>query len=130
MRDFLKLCRNNGIAPAMLLRMLSVMLIALAMLAAPLTMRESMAMAAAPAAAPHHDAQPMPNHCDEQGSPEQGKSGKAMGGNCCIATCVAVIVPAGAAELPAYQRPAGRPTSDADRRGTLAETATPPPRPA
>ena len=110
----------------MLSRMLSVMLIALAMLSAPLTMREGAAMAA-PAAAMHHgEPAAMPDHCEEQGSPD--KPAKAMGDNCCVATCVAVVVPAGTAELPAYHPLVRRPTSDSARLGVLAEIATPPPR--
>ncbi len=114
----------------MLPRMLSVMLIALAMLAAPLTMRQSMAMAAVPAASQHHVATEMAagNHCDQQGSSDQDQSGKAAGGNCCIATCVAVVVPAGAADLPAFHSLAPRPGSDARRLSYLGEIATPPPR--
>lgn len=112
----------------MLLRMLSIMLIALAILAAPLTMSEGAAMAApAPAAAMHHgDAAAMPAHCDEQGTPD--KPTKEMGDNCCVATCVAVVAPAGAGELPAYHPLVRRPSSDSDRLGILAEIATPPPR--
>jgi putative hemolysin len=112
----------------MLPRLLSIMLIALAMLAAPLTMSEGTAMAApAPAAAPHHgEAAPMPAHCDEQGSPDT--PAKAMGDNCCVATCVAVVAPAGAGDLPAYHPLVRRPTSDSARLGILAEIATPPPR--
>lgn len=128
MRDFLKRRAIKGIAPAMLLRMLSVLLIALAMLAAPLTMREGMAMAAeTPGAASHHEAAGG-GHCDEQSAPGQETSGKAMAGDCCIVTCVAVVVPAGAPGLPAYHRLVERPGSDADRLGTLSEIATPPPR--
>lgn len=114
----------------MFLRILSVMLIALAMLAAPLTMGDGAAMASPPATAHHRDASAMSGHCDEQPAPDQDKSHKATGSNCCVATCVAVVTPAGAAELAAYHPLTERPTSDADRLGTLAEIATPPPRPA
>lgn len=115
----------------MLPRMLSVMLIALAMLAAPLTMREGMAMASAPAAemAMHHgETTAMPGHCDEPEDGQQNQAHKATGGNCCVATCVAVVVPASEAELPAYHPLTRRPSSDADRIGILVEIATPPPR--
>lgn len=112
----------------MFLRVLSVMLIALAMLAAPLAMGDGAAMASSPAASHHGDASAMPGHCDEQPAGNQDKSHKAMGGNCCVATCVAVVAPMGAAELPAFHPRTERPTSDADRLGTLAEIATPPPR--
>jgi len=111
-----------------MLRMLSIMLIALAMLAAPLTMGEGMATAPAPAAAAMHlgEMSAMPGHCEEQGTPD--KPAKAMGDNCCVATCVAVVVPAGAGDLPAYHPLVRRPTSDSVRLGILAEIATPPPR--
>ena len=111
----------------MFLRIFPVLLIAAAMLAAPLTMREGMAMAATPAAH-HSDAAPMPGHCEDRGASKQGGTHKAGGGNCCIATCVAVVAPAGSAELPAFHPPMLRPASDAHRLGTLAEIATPPPR--
>jgi hypothetical protein len=113
----------------MFLRIFSVLLIATAMLAAPLTMRDGMAMAAAPAA--HHaDAAEMPSHCDDRGTSKHDQTHKARGDNCCIATCVAVMAPMGSETLVDVHPLVLRPASDADRIGTLAEIATPPPRPA
>jgi hypothetical protein len=124
----LKRHSNNGIAVTMYLRFFSVLLIAIAMLAAPLTMRDGMAMAAA-APAPHHgDAAQIPGHCADRGAPKQDLSHMARGDNCCIATCVAVMTPVGSPTLPQVYSLVLRLVSDADRVGTLAEIATPPPR--
>lgn len=65
-------------------------------------------------------------HCDEQQTPDH--QGKAADKSCCVAMCVAVVVPAAAAELPAHHAVRERPASDLDPRGFLGEVATPPPR--
>ena len=103
------------------------LLFAVAMAAAPLGMP---AMAeAAPAAASHHGmAAGQPGHCDQRQAEPDRRQPSAPDQNCCAAMCIAVVIPLGAAELASYHPARARPASDLDRRGVLAEIATPPPR--
>jgi hypothetical protein len=104
-------------------RRLFALLFAVAMTLAPLGM-PAMAAAAAPAA--HHGAMAGQEHCDEQPQPDRHQS--AADKSCCVAMCVAVVVPAGVAELAEYHAVRERPASDVGRRGFLGEIATPPPK--
>ena len=110
-----------GISRAVIIRRLSALLIALAMSFAPLGMP-----AMAEAAPASHDQMSMSGHCDQQ--PQPDRHHKAADKNCCAAMCLAVVVPAGSAELAQFHPPGQRPRSDAGRRGFLAEIATPPPK--
>jgi Ni/Co efflux regulator RcnB len=105
------------------IRRLLAALLALAMAFAPLGM-PAMAEAAMPAA--HHGEMAGQSHCDRQPRPDQHH--KAAGKDCCVAMCIAVVVPDGVAELPTYHASRERPASDLDRRGFLGEIATPPPK--
>lgn len=113
------------VAP-MSLRLLFAMLIAVAMLFAPLAMQSGAAMAMAPA--PDHHAQMMEGgHCG--GQPATHHDGKAMDKSCCAAMCAAVaIAPALRVEPHALAPEVERPGLDLFRRSFLAELPTPPPR--
>jgi hypothetical protein len=106
-------------------RRLFALLLAIAMTVAPVGM-PAMAQAAPPAAA-HHGAMAGEAHCDEQREQPQ-QHHKAADKSCCAAMCVAVVVPSGAADLPALHGPSERPAPDRFRFGHLGEIATPPPR--
>lgn len=107
----------------MILRRLFALLIGLAMALAPLGM-PAMAQAAPDS---HHDLVMKQGHCDEQPAPDHhGRA--ASDKDCCVAMCIAVVAPSGAADLPDYHPARARPASDLDRRGFLGEIATPPPR--
>jgi len=109
----------------MALRTFVALLIGLAMALAPLGM-PAMAEAASPAM--HHgDMASTGGHCDQQ-QPQPDPQHKAPDKNCCAAMCIAVVVPFGAPELVQYHPSRERPASDLDRRGFLAEIATPPPK--
>lgn len=112
-----------GIAKAMLFRRFLALLFALAMTLAPLGM-PAMAEAATPAS--HHGSMAKAAHCDRQSQPDRHH--KAADKSCCAAMCIAVVVPAGHAQAALYHASRERPASDHDRRGFLAEIATPPPR--
>ena len=106
----------------MSLRRLFAVLLALSMTFAPLGM-PAMAEATPPAAL--HGAMAAHGHCDQQQPVQQHK---AADKSCCAAMCIAVVVPAAEAELTLYHPQRERPVSDLDRRGFLAEIATPPPK--
>jgi len=116
---------QRRISRVMSIRRLFALLIAVAMALAPVGI-PAMSEAATPAS--HHDqmANADGSHCDQQPQPNQHH--KAADKNCCIAMCVAVVVPAGVVELPMYHAARDRPASDLDRRDFLAEIATPPPK--
>ena len=107
------------------LRPFYAMLIAFAMLFAPLAMQSGAAMAMAPA---DHQGQMMESgQCGEQ--PAKSHHGKAMDKSCCAAMCAAVAVaPSVEAEPHALARQAQRPALDQFQRSFLAELPTPPPR--
>lgn len=118
----------------MIIRRLFALLFAIAMTLAPLGM-PAMAEAASPPAAAHHGAMAGTEHCDDQPQPDRHQEkhqsqhqGGAADKSCCAAMCVAVVVPSGAAQLPAYHGPRERPAPDRFRLGYLGEIATPPPR--
>lgn len=113
-------------AGVMFHRLIALLLLAVAMTLAPLGM-PAMAEASPPAAA-HHGAMASEAHCDEQSRPAGDNHGQADGKNCCAAMCVAVVLPSGAAGLPAYHGPSERPAPDRFRLGYLGEIATPPPK--
>ena len=105
-------------------RLVASLLLAIAMMVAPLGVP---AMAEASAPVSHHG--PMAGeggHCDEQTQPDRPH--KAADKSCCAAMCLGVVVPSGAAELPAYHAPRERPAPDRFRLGYLGEIATPPPK--
>jgi len=101
------------------------MLIAAAMLFAPLAMQSGNAMAMAPAE--HHAQMIGKGHCGDQ--PIKGDEGKMTGKNCCVAMCTGVAAPAVApVEAPAFARIADRPSLVFFHHSYLAKLATPPPR--
>lgn len=115
----------NGIWPRMSLRLLPAMLIALAMLFAPLAMQSGAAMAMAPAG--HHAQMTKAGHCGEQ--PAKSHDGKAMDKSCCAAMCAAVaIAPAAEGEPHALAPSVEHPSLDFFHHSFLAELPTPPPR--
>ena len=121
----LKRRRQAGIWPSVSLRPLFAMLIAFAMLFAPLALQSGAAMAMAPA---NHHAQMMETgHCGEQ--PAKSHDGKAMNKSCCVAMCAAVAVaPPVEAEPHALAPSVQRPALDQAQHSFLAELPTPPPR--
>ena len=100
-------------------------LIAFAMLLAPLAMQTGSAMAMAPA---DHQSQMMDKgHCGDQ--PASGKDSKMSGKSCCVAMCTAIaVVPGSPVEPLAYARSVDRPTIEQFGRSFLAKLPTPPPR--
>lgn len=124
-RTLLKIRLLRGIWPSVSLRPLFAILIAIAMLFAPLAMPAGSAMAAMPAG---HSAQMMgKGHCGEQ--PAKGQDGKAADKNCCVAMCApAVVAPSAQVEPQIYHRTINRPASQHQGRNFLAELPTPPPR--
>lgn len=106
-------------------RQLSAIMIAFAMLFAPLAMETGSAMAMAPA---DHQSQMMEKgHCGDQ--PAQSQNGKAMGKSCCVAMCTAVALTTAAPveQLP-FARIVDRPSLEQFHHSYLAKLATPPPR--
>lgn len=110
----------------MSLRPFYVMLLALAVLFAPLALQSGAAMAMAPAG--HHSQMMNGGHCGEQ--PAKGHDGKAMDKSCCAAMCAAAaaIVPAIHNGPHALASTVKRPGLDLFRHSFLAELPTPPPR--
>ena len=109
----------------MSLRPFFAILIAFAMLFAPLAMQTGSAMAMAPA---DHQSQMMDQgHCSDQ--PAEGTDGKTMAKSCCVAMCTAVAVAAPSLVEPlAFGRVLDRPSLDRFHHSYLAKLATPPPR--
>lgn len=106
-------------------RPLSALLIALAMLFAPLAMAGGGMMAKAPAP-DHHAQMQAEGHCGDEPAESQGK---ADDGACCVAACTGLALePAIAAEPPLAAATARRPSPDSLRRSFLAKLPTPPPR--
>ena len=94
----------------------------LALMLAPLGMP---AMAEAVPPSSHHAAMKSGGDCEQQ---QPNQHHKAADKDCCVAMCIAVVVPSSIADLPYYQASRKRPASDVQRRGFLGEIATPPPR--
>ena len=107
------------------LRPFFAILIAFAMLLAPLAMQTGSAMAMAPT---DHQSQMMDKgHCSDQ--PASGKDSKMAGKSCCAAMCAAVAVsPVSPAQPLAFERASDRPSLVQFRHSYLAKLATPPPR--
>ena len=107
------------------LRPFFAILIAIAMLFAPLAMQTGSAMAMAPT---DHQSQMMnKGHCSDQSA--SGKDSKMAGKSCCAAMCTAVAVsPVSPVEPLAFERVADRPSLVQFRHSYLAKLATPPPR--
>lgn len=125
-RTLLKIRLLRGIWPSVSLRPLFAILIAIAMLFAPLAMPAGSAMAAMPA---DHSAQMMgKGHCGEQ--PGKGQDdGQAADKNCCVAMCApAVVAPSALVEPGIYDRTIDRAAPQRFGRSFLARLPTPPPR--
>jgi hypothetical protein len=121
----LKIHHLGGICPTVSLRPLFAILIAVAMLFAPLATPTGSAMAAMPA--DHHAQMMEKGHCGEQ--PAKGQDGKAADKNCCVAMCAAAVVALSALVEPQiYHRTIQRPAPQQFGRSFLAELPTPPPR--
>ncbi|WP_309601298.1 hypothetical protein [Sphingomonas sp.] len=107
------------------LRHLSAILIAFAMLFAPLAMETGSAMAMAPA--DHQSQMMVQGHCGDQ--PAQDQDGKKMGKSCCVAMCTAVALTAAApVDQLAFAKIVDRPSLEPFHHSYLAQLATPPPR--
>ena len=121
----LKVRPARRIWPRMSLRPLFAMLIAFAMLFAPLAMQSGSAMAMAPA--DHHAQMMESGHCGEQPAKDQG--GKSVDKSCCVAMCTAIAVaPVVPVEPHAFAKNVDRPSLTPFHHGVLAELPTPPPR--
>ena len=121
----LKRRRQRRIWPSVSIRPLFAMLIAFAMLFAPLALQSGAAMAMAPA--DHHAQMMETGHCGEQ--PAKSQHGKMVDKSCCAAMCVAVAVaPSVTVEPHEYTPSVERPALDQFQRSYLAELPTPPPR--
>lgn len=124
-RPRLKLAVFTGIWPRMSLRPLFAMMIAVAMLFAPLAMQSGSAMAMAPA--DHHAQMMESGHCGEQ--PAKDHDGKSIEKSCCVAMCTAIAVaPTTAIEPHALASSVERPALTQFHHSFLAELPTPPPR--
>jgi hypothetical protein len=100
-------------------------LIACAMLFAPIALQSGAAMAMAPA--DHHSQMAGTGHCGEQ--PAKSQDGKMVDKSCCAAMCAAVAVaPYVALEPHVYALSVERPALSQFQRSYLAELPTPPPR--
>lgn len=105
------------------MRPIFAVLIALAMLFAPLAMQG--AMAAAPS---DHHAQSMDmTHCSSQS--EDGKLDQTVDQSCCAAMCAGMaLAPATTGDLAIRERAPDLPATEQFGRGFVAKLATPPPR--
>lgn len=100
-------------------------LIAVAMLFAPLAMQSGAAMAMAPT--DHHAQMMGKGHCDKSSSSDKDTS--KAGKSCCVAMCAAVAVtPAASIEPHAYARVSPSVTPQDFQFGYFGELPTPPPR--
>ena len=107
------------------LRPLFAMLIAFAMLFAPLALQSGAAMAMVPA--DHHAQMMEAEHCGEQ--PANSHEGKTADKSCCAAMCTAIAVaPAPMSEPHALASSTERPSLIQFDHSYLAELPTPPPR--
>ena len=113
-------------APSVSIRRLFAILIAFAMLFAPLAMQSGSAMAMAPAAG-HHAQMMDSGHCGEQ--PAKDHHGKKVDKSCCAAMCTAVAVaPAPISKPHAFASSIEQPSLVQFDHSFLAELPTPPPR--
>ena len=119
-----KASRSYG-APVSL-RPLFVILIAFAMLFAPLALQSGAAMAMAPAA-DHHAQKMNSGHCGEQ--PAKDHHGKTVDKSCCAAMCTGIAVaPTPMSEPHVFASSTERPSLIQFDHSFLAELPTPPPR--
>ena len=125
LRHRLNFCRLTLIWRSVSIRRFLAIMIAFAMLFAPLATQSGSAMAMGPT---DHQSQMMnQGHCSDQ--PTGGKDSKVPGKSCCVAMCTAVAVePASPIEPMAFERVADRPSLDQFHHSYLAKLATPPPR--
>ena len=108
------------------LRPLFAILIAVAMLFAPLALQTGAAMAMAPAA-DHHAQMTESGHCGEQ--PAKSHKGKTVDKSCCAAMCTAIAVaPTPMSEPQVFASSIERPSLIQFDHSFLAELPTPPPR--
>lgn len=116
---------SGAYAALVSLRLLFAILIAAAMLFAPLASHHGAAMAMAPA---DHHAQMMDSgHCGEQ--PAKGDHNKAPDKSCCVAMCAAMaVVPSASFEPHSFTVSVDRPTLEQFHHSFLAKLPTPPPR--
>lgn len=106
------------------LRPIFTLIIAVAMLFAPLAMQSGSAMAAMP---DHHGQMTEKGHCGEQ--PAKSTDSKSEGKSCCVATCTAIaIAPIAPVEPLAFLRSVDRPSLEQFGPSFLAKLPTPPPR--
>ena len=108
-------------------RLISSILIAVAMLLAPLAMQSGAAMAMAPG---DHQAQMMSaGHCDSKPTDAQDEDHGKAAKNCCVAMCAAAAIEPAAAIGPQIFGPTLRSAAVQDFRfGYFGELPTPPPR--
>lgn len=117
---------SEAYAAPMRLRPLFVMLIAFAMLFAPLALQSGAAMAMAPAT-DHHAQMMNSGHCGEQ--PAKDHHGKTVDKSCCAAMCTAIaIAPTPMSEPQVFASSIERPSLIQFNHSFLAELPTPPPR--
>jgi hypothetical protein len=110
----------------MTLRQLSAVMIAVAMLFAPVAMASGSAMAMPPTA-DHHAQAIDSGHCEEQPGPSKDSHSDEQ--PCCAAMCTGIAVaPAGPAEPLALAASPDRPSPSGLGHSFLAELPTPPPR--
>jgi hypothetical protein len=121
----LKVRAGTRIWPGVSLRPLFAVMIACAMLFAPLVMQSGSAMAAMPS---DHQSQMIgKDHCE--GQPTNDRDSKSAEKPCCAAMCAAVAIAAGSPVEPAvFARAVERPAVEQFRHGFLAKLPTPPPR--
>lgn len=124
-RPRLKLRRRRSIWTPVSLRPLFAMLIAFAMLFAPVALQSGAAMAMAPA--DRHAQMMGAGHCGKQ--PAKSQPGKMVDKACCAAMCTAVAVtPSVTLEPQVFAVDSRRPSPNQFHRSYLAELPTPPPR--
>ena len=115
----------RSICPGVSMSKIFAILIAAAMLFAPLAMQSGSAMAAMPS--DHHAEMMSADHCE--GQPATDEDSKSADKPCCAALCAAVAIATGSPVEPAVFAPAvERPALEHFRHGILAKLPTPPPR--
>lgn len=109
----------------MLVHRIFAILIAVALVFAPLAIQSGAAMAMAPA--DHHGQMAGADHCGTKPEPNAGH--KAPDNDCCVAMCVATaVIPTGLAVPPQFAALVLSPSPAPVGHGFLAELPTPPPR--
>lgn len=124
MGKWLKKPKFKAIWPRMGIRPLFAILIAAAMLFAPLVAGSGTAMASVPG--DHHGQAMTSDHCAQ---PEEGDADKASDKPCCVAMCAATVIALPTEFEPqVFGRQAVRPALVTSDHSFLAELPTPPPR--